>query len=99
MSREVALILRNSSVENDRIRNRQLIAFAALLLAVLAILLWIGHLAGEPNTDLRNLALWCVIAMVVTVCYAAMALAIHINRTTARMLRTIERISKQIEPV
>ena len=96
MSGEVALILRKSSAENDRIRNRQLVAFAVLFLALLAILLWIGHLAGEPNTGLRTLALWCVVAMVLAVCYGAMALAIYINRTVARLLRSMEHISRQI---
>jgi hypothetical protein len=98
MSKEVTLILRNSSAENDRIRNRQLIAFAVLFLAMLAILLWIGHLAGQTSTDLRSLVLWSVIAMVVAVCYGMMALAIYINRTAARLLRTIERLSQQIAP-
>jgi len=82
MPSEVTLILRNSLLETDRIKRRQWIAFAVLFLALLAILLWIGHLAGQTTTDLRSLVLWSVIAMIVAVCYGAMALAIYISRTT-----------------
>ncbi len=98
MSNEISLILRNSLLENERIKRRQRIAFAVLFLAMLAILLWIGHLAGQTSTDLRSLVLWSVIAMVVAVCYGATALAIYISRTTTRLLRTVEHISRQLAP-
>ena len=98
MPSEVTLILRNSLLETDRIKRRQWIAFAVLFLALLAILLWIGHLAGQTTTDLRSLVLWSVIAMIVGVSYGGMALAIYISRTMARMLRTGEYISRHIAP-
>jgi len=38
---------------------------------------------------------WSVIVMVVAICYGALALAIYINRTTARLLKTLAQISRQ----
>jgi hypothetical protein len=96
MSQEVIAILEKSLVENERVKQRQVIAFGALFLAAIAILLWIGHLASQPSTDVRELIVWSVIAMLVAICYGAMALAIYINRTTARLLKTMKGVSEQI---
>jgi hypothetical protein len=64
MSKEVIAILR-ALTENDRVRRRQLAAFAVLFLAMIATLLWIGHLGSTPNSDFREMLVWSVIAMVV----------------------------------
>jgi hypothetical protein len=96
MSQEAIAILQRSLVENEQMKRRQLIAFAALFLAAIATLLWIGHLAAKPKTDLRELVLWSVSAMFVAICYGAMAVAIFVNRTAARLLRTLNGVSERI---
>jgi len=96
MSQEVLAILQRSLMENEQVKRRQLIASAALFLATVSSLLWIGHLAGRPATDVRELILWSVIAIFVSICYGVMALAIYINRTAARLLRTLKGVSEQI---
>jgi hypothetical protein len=96
MSQEVLAILQRSVLENEQVKRRQLIAFAALFVATLSSLLWISHLAGRPSTDVRELILWSVIAIFVAICYGAMALAIYINRTAARLLRTMKSVSERI---
>jgi len=95
MSQEVIAILQTSLAENDRIKRRQIVAFAVLFLVTLAILFWIGHLGSNPTTDLREMLVWSVIAMVVIITYGVLALAIYINRTTARLLRTLKRVSEK----
>jgi apolipoprotein N-acyltransferase len=75
---------------------RQLAAFGVLFLAMLSVLLWIGHLAGQASTDIRTMVVWVVIATVVAVCYGALALALYINRMAARLLKTLARISSAI---
>jgi hypothetical protein len=95
MSKEVIAILQNSLAENERIKRTQLAAFAALFLITFALLLWMGHLTGNPSTDLRELILWSVIAMMVIITYGVVALAIYINRTTARLLRTLKSVSEK----
>jgi hypothetical protein len=96
MSQEVIAILQRSLLENERVKHRQVIAFAALFLATIGSLLWIGHLAGRPGTDVRELIVWSVIAIFVAICYGVMALAIYINRTAARLLRTLKSVSERI---
>jgi multisubunit Na+/H+ antiporter MnhB subunit len=96
MSQEVIAILQKSLVENEQVKRRQVVAFAALFLATIGILLWIGHLANQPGTDVRAMVVWSVVAMLFAICYGAMALAIYINRTMARLLGTLRRISEQI---
>ena len=61
-------------------------------LAMLGALFWIGHLA-EASTDIRTMVVCAVIAMVVAICYGVLALALYINRTTARLLKTLAQIS------
>jgi hypothetical protein len=89
MSTEMNTDLQISLAQNERIKRRQLAAFGVLFVALVAILLWVGHLATQATTDLRELIAWAVIATVVAVTYGVLALAIYINRTTARLLRTI----------
>lgn len=96
MPQNVPAILRISLMENEKIRRRQLIAFAALFLGVFASLLWIGHLAGNPTTDVKELIVWAVIAIIVAIGYGVMALALYINRTAFRLLRTLKGISEQV---
>jgi hypothetical protein len=96
MSQNTSAILQTALMENEKIKRRQVIAFAGLFLAVFASLVWIGHLAEKPTTDLRELVVWSVIAIVVAICYGAMALALYINRTALRLLRTLKGISEQI---
>ncbi len=96
MSQEVMAILQKSWAENEKVRQRQWIAFGALFLATVGSLLWIGHLAGRLGTDVRELIVWAVIAVVVSICYGVMALAIYINRTAARVLRTIQGLAGQL---
>ena len=88
-------ILQNSLAENERVKTRQIVAFAVLFLGTLAILFWIGHLAGNPATDLREMLVWAVIAMVVIITYGVLTLALYINRTTARLLRTLKSACEQ----
>jgi hypothetical protein len=95
MSKEVIAILQNSLNENERVKQRQLVAFAALFLSTLAVLLWIGHLASNPATDLREMLVWAVIAMVVIITYGVLGLALYINRTTERLLRTLKSVSEK----
>lgn len=95
MSQEVLGILQRSLMENEQVKRRQLIAFAALFLATISSLLWTGHLAGRPSTDVRELVLWSGIAIFVSIC-GVMALAIYINRTVTRLLRTLKGVSEQI---
>lgn len=93
MSKEVVASLQNSLAENEQVRKRQLAAFGVLFLAMLSVLLWIGHLAGHASTDIRTMVVWVVIATVVAICYGALALALYINRMAARLLKTLARIS------
>jgi hypothetical protein len=95
MQPNVSAILQTSLMENEKIRRRQLLAFGVLFLAVSASLLWIGYLASKPSTDVRELIVWSVIAIFVAICYGAMALALYINRTALRLLRTLKGISEQ----
>ena len=89
MSTQINSALQISLAQNERIRKRQLVAFSALFLALVAILLWVGHLATQANSDVRELIVWAVVATVVAVSYGVLALAIYINRTTSRLLRTM----------
>lgn len=89
MHTETNAILQLSLAQNERIKRRQLIAFGVLFLALVAILMWVGHLAAQANTDVRELIVWAIIATVVAVTYGVVSLAIYINRTTARLLRTL----------
>ena len=94
MSKEVIAILQCSLAENERIKRRQLAGFAFLFLATMCVLAWIGYLGSRPTADLREMVVWSVIAMVVAITYAVMALAIYINRTVARLLGTLKRVSE-----
>ena len=94
MSKEAIAILQCSLAENERVKQRQIVAFAVLLLSTLGVLFWIGHLASNPATDLREMLVWAVVAMVVIVTYAVLGLALYINRTTARLLRTLKSFSE-----
>lgn len=96
MSKEVVAILQNSLAENERIRRRQWAAFGVLLVALLGVLFWIGHLAGQAGTDIRTMVVWSVIAMVAAICYGVLALALYINRMAACMLKTLAHISREI---
>jgi hypothetical protein len=96
MSQKLAAILQMSLMENEQVRRRQLIAFAGLFLTMIASLLWVGYLAGKPNTDVRELVVWAVIAIFVAICYGAMALALYISRTIVRLLRTLKGVSEQV---
>jgi hypothetical protein len=94
MSKEVIAILQCSLAENERIKRRQFAAFALLFLATVCVLLWIGYLGGRPTADVREMVMWSVTAMVVAITFGVMALAIYINRTVARLLRTLQRVSE-----
>ncbi len=91
MSQETVLILRSSLDDVDRIRKRQIAAFALLFCALSASLVWLGHMGGNPATDLRAMLLWSVITVVVAVVYAALGLALFINGfATKKILKTME---------
>jgi hypothetical protein len=96
MSQEAIAILQRSLLENEQVKRRQLVAFAGLFLVTVGSLLWIGHLAAHATTDLRELVLWSVIAIFVAICYGAMAVAIFVNRTAARLLRTFNGVLERI---
>ena len=96
MSKEMVAILQNSLAENEQIRKRQLAAFGVLFLAMLSVLLWIGHFSGQASTDIRTMVVWVVIATVVAICYGALALALYINRMAARPLKTLAHIAGEI---
>jgi hypothetical protein len=96
MSQKVSAILQTALMETEKIKRRQVIAFGGLFLAVLASLAWIGHLAGKPTTDVRELVVWSVIAIIVAICYGVTVLALYINRTALRLLRTLKGISEQV---
>jgi hypothetical protein len=96
MSKEMVAILQNSLAESERIRKGQLAAFGVLFLAMLSVLLWIGHLAGQASTDIRMMVVWAVMATVLAIGYGALALALYINRMAARLLKTLARISSEI---
>jgi len=85
-------MLQNYLTENDRIRKRQLLAFGFAFLA-LSVLYWIGYRTGQAGADLQTMLVWIGIAMVVAICYGGLALALYINRTTARLLKTLALIS------
>ena len=95
MSKEVIAILQCSLAENERIKRRQFAAFALLFLATMCVLAWIGYLGSRPSADLREMVVWSVVAMVVAITYGVMALAIYINRTVARFLRTLQSVSEK----
>ena len=96
MSHEISAMLQKSLLENEKVRRRQLFAFVGLFITTLSSLIWIGYLAGKPSTDLGELVVWAVAAIFVAICYGAMALALYINRTALRLLRTLKGISEQI---
>jgi hypothetical protein len=60
---------------------------------LVTLLVWIGYLS-QSGADVRSLILWSVIAKVFAVVYAAMALAIFINRTAQGILRVIAHLAK-----
>ena len=94
MSREAMAILQKSLEENERVKGRQIAAFGALFIALLAVLR-IGYLGSHPRVDVREMVVWSVIAMVVAITYGVMGLAIYINGTTARLLRTLKGVFEQ----
>jgi hypothetical protein len=94
MSKEVVAILQNSLTENERIRKRQLAGFAFALLAMLSVVLdWPPR--GSSRHAHSDDAGGTVIAMVVAVCDGVLALALYINRVTARLLKTLTLISRE----
>lgn len=95
MSQEAIAILKEYLAENEKVRRRQLVAFAILFLAAISLLLWIGHLANQPTTDLRGMILWSVIFVLVAVVYGVISLAIYINLAITRLLKTLKGISEQ----
>lgn len=95
MSKESNAALQLSLAQNERVRRRQFVVFGALFVALAAILFWVERLAAQPTTDLRELIVWALIATVVAVIYSVMALAIYINRTTARLLRTMAALNDE----
>jgi pheromone shutdown protein TraB len=92
MSKEINDALQVSLAQNERVRRRQIVAFGMLFIALVGVLVWVGHLATQSATDVRELIVWAVIATVVAVIYGVLALAIYINGTTARLLRTFASI-------
>ena len=47
-------ILQNSLAENERVKQRQLVAFAVLFLGTLTVLLWIGLSQASPPPTYAN---------------------------------------------
>jgi DMSO reductase anchor subunit len=95
MSKEAIALLQHSLAENERVRQRQLRAFAVLFVALVAILFWLGHLGSKPGADLREMVVWLAIAMVFAITYGMMALAIYINRSMGRLLRVLKMVSEK----
>lgn len=95
MSNEATALLQHSLAENDRVRRRQLRAFTVLFIVLIAILLWLGHLSSKPGADLREMVMWLAVAMVFSITYGMMALAIYINRSMARLLRVLKTVSEK----
>lgn len=85
MSSEPEVLLRNALDGVDRNRRRLYLAFGALFLALLGILLWLSR-----TTDLRELILLACVLVVFAVVYGVVVLAIYINRMARLILRAID---------
>ena len=79
----------------DRMGRRQRIAFGVMFCALVALLLWIGHISGRPQTDVKEVVFWSVISTVFAVAYGVISLAICINRHVPRILKAIEMVETQ----
>ena len=93
MSEEIEIMFRKTVDDVDRIRRRQIVAFAALFCAVSGCLFWLGHLGATSNTDMREMLLWSVITLVFAATYAAVGLALYINKMLSKVLKVIEPLS------
>jgi hypothetical protein len=93
MSEEIEITFRKTLDDVDRIKRRQIIAFAALFCVVSGCLFWLGHLGPTPNVDVRQMLLWSVITLVFVATYAAMGLALYINKMFRKVLKAIEPLS------
>jgi hypothetical protein len=93
MSEEIEIMFHKTLDDVDRIKRRQIVAFAALFCIVGGCLFWLGHLGATPNTDVREMLLWSVITLVFVATYAAMGLALYINKMLRKVLKAIEPLS------
>lgn len=93
MSEEIEIVFRKTLDDVDRIKRRQIIAFAALFCVVSGCMLWLAHLGATPNADVRQMLLWSVITLVFVAGYAALGLALYINKMLRKVLRAIEPLS------
>ena len=96
MSEQMETILRKSLDEVDRIRKRQFIGLAILLLvfflhaaSVIATL----HASGA-NSDLRVALIASVEIMVFTVGFSILGVGLFISRMTSKILKAIELSSR-----
>jgi hypothetical protein len=65
-----------------------------LFLATVGSLMWIGYLAKQANTDVREMVVWSVAAIFVAICYGVMALPLF-SRTVGGLLRTLKSVSEK----
>jgi hypothetical protein len=92
MSQEMEMTLRKSLDEVDRIRRRQLIGAAIVLLLFLLDLgsvIVTLHKVGV-DTDLRVALITNVELMVFTVVFCSLAICFFITRMTSKILKAIE---------
>jgi hypothetical protein len=95
MSQKTEQYLQNSLMDLDRLRKRQTVAFVLLLGTLVALLIRLGYMSDTATIDLRQMLLWAVMTIIVTVVYGGMALAVHINKSTTRkLLKAIEVLAK-----
>lgn len=79
----------------DRMGRRQKIAFGVMFCVLVAVLLWIDHISGRPQTDVKEVVVWSVTATVFAIGYGVITLAIYINRHVRRILKAIELVGTQ----
>jgi hypothetical protein len=92
MSQDLEMILRKSLDSIDRIQKIFLLCFFAESLAVMAGLLWLGHL--ESIADVRLMLIWSVVIILVGQVCTTGALALFTMAFFGKILKAIELLSR-----
>jgi hypothetical protein len=85
-------ILRQSLDDVDRLRKRQILAFAVT--AVLSQAAWVLLIFGAYRADLKTIVLLAALAVAMCVFGGVFMLVLHTTRMTQRILQAIELMSK-----
>jgi bacteriorhodopsin len=95
MTQDTESILRKSLNEVDRIMKRQIVCFGVLFCAMVGLIVWLGYMCENPATDMRRMILLAVIVLLFGMVYVAMAHAMVQSKTTLKILKAIELLSRR----